>query len=603
MGYVKGVDLMAFLTQKGKKYFFDTNKKKVLITHFSLADPDSDYLVASSTTINTIGGRNILPEYSVPNLSGIYGVEDSCLRYLADGIVQKGSIYGGDDVNVIITKNLTPMPVPPLLILYLQNNNYQYFGGPETNYAYNTNNDVIDYVYSNLKNKNLDTFDISLSYRLLNSDTNKPLFADIPLGIEEFNFTVVNYDQELLTPQSIDENNLVNTLKVNNEPNKYVLLKNDIISSNTETNLLYLKGIEVNKFMLLPIYGWNTVGEFKLDNIINLSGATLTPTRTPIYTSLIKKLRFYKPTIAIIEHAIQTLVVNNTLNLGDVSTYKIGSQYSVPSNHIYKLVSNSPEGLESLVGRVASSDARIKNIRFDTNINNETITFDKGDIDKIVNANVIFDVDDSTISDGTTTTMGYTININTVNDFVLKNTTNDIITYNFDYIKPLVIDDPVVDPAIQAILDDHYMRMGVTNQHGESFIFDLDNIYFRGLGSDSDDKYNNIDVPNKRYVADISFDSTVWVYLNSIQRLLGDPNFFVFNSVPIGTIKVTILKNNLVYKVQDFPYINEYSKTIEFLDVKISKGDFIQIKLDWPNSYSKQLSGPFVEIRPNTLFS
>jgi hypothetical protein len=216
---------------------------------------------------------------------------------------------------------------------------------------------------------------------------------------------------------------------------------------------------------------------------------------------------------------------------------------------------------------------------------------------------VIFDVDDSTISDGTTTTMGYTININTVNDFVLKNTTNDIITYNFDYIKPLVIDDPVVDPAIQAILDDHYMRMGVTNQHGESFIFDLDNIYFRGLGSDSDDKYNNIDVPNKRYVADISFDSTVWVYLNSIQRLLGDPNFFVFNSVPIGTIKVTILKNNLVYKVQDFPYINEYSKTIEFLDVKISKGDFIQIKLDWPNSYSKQLSGPFVEIRPNTLFS
>ncbi len=96
MGYIKNIDLLAFLTQKGKKYMVGPDRSKFLITHFSLGDPDVDYLLASSTTRNTIGTKNILGDNFIPNLTGINGGV-LCLRYLSDGIQQRSTLGGEEN--------------------------------------------------------------------------------------------------------------------------------------------------------------------------------------------------------------------------------------------------------------------------------------------------------------------------------------------------------------------------------------------------------------------------------------------------------------------------------------------------------------------------
>src|SRR5688572_2879732 len=129
MGYIQNLELVAFLTQKGKKYFFSNTKERTRITFFSPADPDTDYIVASSTT--TGFSRNILPEFFVPNLSGISQL-NSCFRYLSDGISQKYGLDGGDcdtvgayldsDGNVTCIRPNEP-------ILFIKTQNFSDFGG------------------------------------------------------------------------------------------------------------------------------------------------------------------------------------------------------------------------------------------------------------------------------------------------------------------------------------------------------------------------------------------------------------------------------------------------------------------------------------------
>jgi hypothetical protein len=92
MGFISKnnkVILSAFLTQKGREFMINGSLEDFQVKYYSMSDPDVNYLVESNLTSGFI-----------PDLSGNH---EGGVRSLANGIEQKYTISGGDNVGVLGT--------------------------------------------------------------------------------------------------------------------------------------------------------------------------------------------------------------------------------------------------------------------------------------------------------------------------------------------------------------------------------------------------------------------------------------------------------------------------------------------------------------------
>ena len=421
MGYIKNIDLMAFLTQKGKKYILGSDNKKNLITHFSLADPDVDYYVASSQTKNTIGKKNIIPINFIPNISGVFGANDLCLKYLSDGIIQRYSLLGGD-VHEFVGPDLTPITIVPEDLLTLDiviarqiNNNGQYGSALENilfDDVFSKVNLSLDYVYSQLKSQSND-FDIKIDYLLLNPNFSVALK---PNGQETFKVVFNVYNQTLLKNNKLLYNNTLieNPIKFDTE-NLFILTKTEI-----NNNLIYVKSVNVDDILNLPDFGWNIIADI---DFISIKFLKIPP------NIINKKIRFYKPTTVKLQ---SSSAIGNTVNLGN-QTYTSDLQkmlFTIP--HTYLLNGKSPAGLEEVTSLLSTSNSEIKNLRFKSNQSNqEVIKFNTNDtLNTSPNFEVEFEVNTTKLIYGKNY-MQFNIQIKTVNDFVLCDAVDKILVFTF----------------------------------------------------------------------------------------------------------------------------------------------------------------------------
>jgi hypothetical protein len=463
MGYVKNVEIIAYLTQKGKDYIVSGKKKHALITHFSIADPDTNYVIASSTTYNTIGEKNILKKDFIPNISGVYGSEDNCLKYLSNNIIQKYSLFGGCDRGVgefILSTNETDLnylevscikPEPILLLIETENYNSFDITTPPFNknaiisdYTIdkNINNDVIDYVYKNLSLRNgIGFFDINIRYKLLNMDTTLPLYKTNPKGNETFNVKFNYFDSNILKekylidPLNYNPNNSL--LKFNNEDNLFILDSKEDLTQNKSGSILYISHIKTADILNLPNYGWNIVADFDVITYNNLDGATYEINRPqePLNSTINKKIRFYNPTKVGIKHT-NPLAQNDTLELTLIK--RPDNKYNVKVPHNIYLNNKSPEGLENVELVLKSSSIGIKNLHF-SNKNNEsfeTYNFKKDDVEFISQyEDISFEIDETLLVADQLYLLDFAISINNTNDYVITDSKHKIIYVRFIYRK------------------------------------------------------------------------------------------------------------------------------------------------------------------------
>lgn len=108
MGFIKDTaitSLWAYLTQTGRKYLVDGNKIDFQIKHFSLGDPDVNYLQASQPAGDNF---NTLPSGFVPDISGI---GDASLTGVAGGVAQNFTLKGGAAVGQLGTSGIIGDPI------------------------------------------------------------------------------------------------------------------------------------------------------------------------------------------------------------------------------------------------------------------------------------------------------------------------------------------------------------------------------------------------------------------------------------------------------------------------------------------------------------
>lgn len=111
MGFIQdttATSLRAYLTQVGRKYLVDGNKVDFQITHFALADPDTNYLQASQALGNDY---NKIQSGYVPDLSGH---EEAGLTGVAGGVAQNFTIKGGSAVGQIGTNGILGGSISPV---------------------------------------------------------------------------------------------------------------------------------------------------------------------------------------------------------------------------------------------------------------------------------------------------------------------------------------------------------------------------------------------------------------------------------------------------------------------------------------------------------
>lgn len=483
MGYIKNVEIIAYLTQIGKDHIVSGKKKHALITHFSIGDPDTNYVIASSTTYNTIGEKNILKEDFIPNISGVYGSEDNCLKYLSYGIKQKYSLSGGCDRGVgkfILSTNENDLnylevscvkPEPVLLLIETENYNSFDITTPPFNknaiisdYTIdkNINNDVIDYVYKNLSLKNgIGFFDINIRYKLLNMDTTLPLYKTNPKGNETFNVKFNYFDSNILKekylidPLNYNPNNSL--LKFNNEDNLFILDSKEDLTQNKSGSILYISHIKTADILNLPNYGWNIVADFDVIAYNDLDGATYEINRPqePLNSTINKKIRFYNPTKVGIKHT-NPLAQNDTLELTLIK--RPDNKYSVKVPHNIYLNNKSPEGLENVELVLKSGSIPIKNLYF-SNKNNEsfeTYNFKKDDVEFISQyEDISFEIDETLLVAGQLYLLFFAISINNTNDYVILDSKHKIIYVRFFYRKP--------NPKFTLTLDTNIGNTFITN--------------------------------------------------------------------------------------------------------------------------------------------
>ena len=441
MGYVKDIDMIAYLTQKGKEHFFSGKKLNIRITHFSIADPDTNYLVASKTIYNTLGEKNILQKNFVPNISGVYGSEDNCLKYVSDGIGQKYTLYGGcPDVGEYINSDLSvtcEKPIPSNLLLETKT----FVNGQiKDNFAisYVTNDqdssglEQTDYVFTKVKrelNKNTTArFDLDFNYQLLDENGFR---KTSPNGYEIFNIIFNSFDTNIFKIENTlyyENNNFISNPLNLQSTNKFMLLKTENIDETYGGNFFYVKDINVEDFLKLPQYGWNTVADMHVE-IINGIDTIIVPIDpiTKIQKTLNKKIRFYKPTSISLKQNSTLSTDGKTLDLGTKkSNINTITTFTFFINFDIYLNSNSPEGKEIAYLNIYgynNLDLKFKN--FDTKI-----VFNKGELVKTFNnVEVELTIDSTNLFDPIQGQ--FNLFISNVNDYVLVN--SDQISYTFTY--------------------------------------------------------------------------------------------------------------------------------------------------------------------------
>lgn len=441
MGYVKDIDMIAYLTQKGKEHFFSGKKLNIRITHFSIADPDTNYLVASKTIYNTLGEKNILQKNFVPNISGVYGSEDNCLKYVSDGIEQKYTLYGGcPDVGEHINSDLSvtcEKPIPSNLLLETKT----FVNGQiKDNFAisYVTNDqdssglEQTDYVFTKVKrelNKNTTArFDLDFNYQLLDENGFR---KTSPNGYEIFNIIFNSFDTNIFKIENTlyyENNNFISNPLNLQSTNKFMLLKTENIDETYGGNFFYVKDINVEDFLKLPQYGWNTVADMHVE-IINGIDTIIVPKDpiTKIQKNLNKKIRFYKPTSISLKQNSTLSTDGKTLDLGTKkSNINTITTFTFFINFDIFLNSNSPEGKEIAYLNIYgynNLDLKFKN--FDTKI-----VFNKGELVKTFNnVEVELTIDSTNLFDPIQGQ--FNLFISNVNDYVLVN--SDQISYTFTY--------------------------------------------------------------------------------------------------------------------------------------------------------------------------
>lgn len=441
MGYVKDIDMIAYLTQKGKEHFFSGKKLNIRITHFSIADPDTNYLVASKTIYNTLGEKNILQKNFVPNISGVYGSEDNCLKYVSDGIGQKYTLYGGcPDVGEYINSDLSvtcEKPIPSNLLLETKT----FVNGQiKDNFAisYVTNDqdssglEQTDYVFTKVKrelNKNTTArFDLDFNYQLLDENGFR---KTSPNGYEIFNIIFNSFDTNIFKIENTlyyENNNFISNPLNLQSTNKFMLLKTENIDETYGGNFFYVKDINVEDFLKLPQYGWNTVADMHVE-IINGIDTIIVPIDpiTKIQKNLNKKIRFYKPTTISLKQNSALSTDGKTLDLGTKkSNINTITTFTFFINFDIYLNSNSPEGKEiAYLNIYGNNNLDLKFKNFDTKI-----VFNKGELVKTFNnVEVELTIDSTNLFDPIQGQ--FNLFISNVNDYVLVN--SDQISYTFNY--------------------------------------------------------------------------------------------------------------------------------------------------------------------------
>lgn len=424
MGFVnKNFTLVTSLTQKGREYFLAKNKNKFNIKFFALSDSDTNYIIASSTTSPFV--HNSLKLGYVPNLSGYNDSTIDCLRYIANGIVQRYSVGGSDDCSVVsefinpFTNELScdkvqlPIiyPFTSTLTTDMVNSLSLLFPTGKDNFG----NDVILF---NEKDTDKTNFNFNVFLGLSEDNVNTTY---IPYGLETYNFLLDNLNDVVI---SIDnEHNLLNIN--NNLPNRY---KFDEGSRNITRTFMF--SINKNYYTTLN-YGLNDLliveynkDEF-IEGIINSLPSTEIPLEKKIYV-----VKGYRATTVSIDN-------NDTIDLGDIRQYLTNGVGSIKIMNNFLLNSKSPNGLEKFDLNISSSDNNITNLRFDeTNKNNLGLTYGVGEnIIKLDNNDIKFGFDESTIPNGAKLNLDLQLKLANPNKFVFVDSVFNSKTFKLSYNK------------------------------------------------------------------------------------------------------------------------------------------------------------------------
>jgi len=207
-----------------------------------------------------------------------------------------------------------------------------------------------------------------------------------------------------------------------------MLLKTENIDETYGGNFFYVKDINVEDFLKLPQYGWNTVADMHVE-IINGIDTIIVPIDpiTKIQKTLNKKIRFYKPTSISLKQNSTLSTDGKTLDLGTKkSNINTITTFTFFINFDIYLNSNSPEGKEIAYLNIYgynNLDLKFKN--FDTKI-----VFNKGELVKTFNnVEVELTIDSTNLFDPIQGQ--FNLFISNVNDYVLVN--SDQISYTFTY--------------------------------------------------------------------------------------------------------------------------------------------------------------------------